>query len=287
MAEKKSLIARMFLPSEPEQGTVRYPLLKIIFGPYMIFIDNFRSFFFSAGVYALIMTAVYLIGRQALVCLYGSFEETAFCSSDPLLYIGVRIVVLFVIAAFCVRYYQTVWLQRQITLRFLLQPCKTDLYSATALIVFILLNAVSGLSWYLLAVRVPDPDWRIELAYFGVVASGFVIPFVLLRFYSLLADVWSGGRLSSPLKIWRLSRGNNLRLILSMSLWFFLLVFSLSAVSVKLGFAAGENSFYAAVVGEYIFNFAVLILMSFFINYCGLQKLFLTEGETNEKSEND
>ena len=285
MAENKSLLARIFSQTAPEAGTVRYPLMGIIFGPYTAFIDHFRAFFLIAGIYALIMTVVYLAGGQSMFCSFGNAEMPDICSMNPWLYIGVRVVILLVTTAFCVRYYQAVWLQRNISWRFLLVPQKTAFYSFAAFIVFILLNAAAGLSWHLLSVREPNPDWRIELVYFGIAGLGFVVPFILLRFYSVLADIWGGTKIPSPFKIWQMSRGNGLRLILGITLWFFVFVFLLSAVQTKFSLADGENSLYIIIIGEYVFNFAVLLLMSFFINYCGLQKYFLTERNADEKPE--
>lgn len=287
MTETKSLLSKMFGPSEPEEGTVRFPWSGIVFGPYFIFMSHFREFFFTAAFYALLMSVVYLLGGQSMFCASSSLEQNLFCSNSIYLYVGIRLVVLLVVAAFCVRYFQSVWLKENISWQFLLRPQKRDFSSFIAFVVFILLNAISGLSWYLLAVRVPNPDWRIELTYFAVVALGFLVPFILLRFYSIFALIWNGEKISSLKQMWLKTRGNALRLIISLTLWFFLFVFSLSAVSGHFGVAAQDNSFYIIFIGEYVFNFVVLILMSFFINFCGLQNLFLTEGNENERTENN
>ncbi len=282
MTETKSFLSKMFGPSEPEEGTVRFPWNRIVFGPYFILMNHFREFFFTAALFALLMTVIYLVGGQSMFCGLGLFEQKLFCSNSVFLYIGTRLVVLLIAAAFCVRYFQAVWLKRSLSWKFLLNPQKKDFVSFMAFVTFILLNAISGLSWYLLAVRVPNPDWRIELTYFAVVALGFLVPFILLRFYSIFALIWSGEKIYSLGKMWIKTRGNALRLIFSTTLWFFLFVFSLSAVSVNFNVAAQNNSIYIIFIGEYVFNFVVLILMSLFVNFCGLQNFFLTEGNVNE-----
>lgn len=285
MAENKTLLSR--LVAAPEEGTVRYPLWRIVFGPYMIFIDNFRPFFFIGGLYALIMSVLYLLGGQSLFCSYSNFTAQEICSANIWWYAGTRLAVLFVIGAFCVRYYQAVWQKQPLSWSYLLKPRKTDACSFAAFVVFLLLNAVSGLSWYLLSVRVPNPDWRIELTYFAFVALGFVVPFVLLRFYGVFAYLWNCEKIPSLWQIWQKSRGNGLRLILSLALWFFLFVFALLSVSVNFNLAAGDNPFYIVIAGEYVFNLVVLILISFFINFCGLQKLFLSEGEIHDRAKSN
>ncbi len=287
MTEMKSFLSKMFGPSEPEEGTVRFPWSRIVFGPYFIFMNHFREFFFTAAFYALLMSVVYILGGQSMFCASSSLEQNLFCSNSIYLYVGIRLVVLLIVAAFCIRYFQAVWLQKDISWQLILKPQKKDFSSFIAFVIFILLNAISGLSWYKLMVRVPNPDWRIELAYFAVVALGFLVPFILLRFYSIFALIWSGEKIPSLWQTWLKTRGNALRLIFSLTLWFFLFIFSLSAVSANFTIAAQDNSFYIILVGEYVFNFVVLILMSFFVNFCGLQNLFLTEGNENERTENN
>lgn len=287
MIEIKSFLSKMFGPAEPEKGTIRFPWSRIVFGPYFIFMNHFREFFLTAAFYALLMSVIYIIGGQSMFCASGLFEQNLFCSNSVGLYIGSRLVVLFVVAAFCVRYFQAVWLKENVSWKFLLTPQKKDFVAFVAFIIFILLNAISGLSWYKLAVRVPNPDWRIELAYFAVVALGFLVPFVLLRFYSVFAQIFEGAKFASPWQLWRKTKGNMLRLVVSLTLWFFLFIFSLSAVSVNFNIAAQNNSIYIIFIGEYVFNFVVLILMSFFVNFCGLQNLFFTEGNANERTENN
>ena len=287
MIEIKSFLSKMFGPAEPEKGTIRFPWSRIVFGPYFIFMNHFREFFLTAAFYALLMSVIYIIGGQSMFCASGLFEQNLFCSNSVGLYIGSRLVVLFVVAAFCVRYFQAVWLKENVSWKFLLTPQKKDFVAFVAFIIFILLNAISGLSWYKLAVRVPNPDWRIELAYFAVVALGFLVPFVLLRFYSVFAQIFEGAKFASPWQLWRKTKGNMLRLVVSLTLWFFLFIFSLSAVSVNFNIAAQNNSIYIIFIGEYVFNFVVLILMGFFVNFCGLQNLFFTEGNANERTENN
>lgn len=50
---------------------------------------------------------------------------------------------------------------------------------------FFLLNLAPVLSFYLLLIREPNPDAAIEVAYFACVSVGFLVPFAVMRFYSL------------------------------------------------------------------------------------------------------
>lgn len=270
----------------PQEGTVRFPAFKTIFGPYMMFIDQFRTFALIGGIYAAVMAVVYLLSGQAMFCSFAHFDNAQFCSSNLYFYFGSRLVALVMASAFCLRYYQAVWQQQEISWAMLLRPQKRDLPALAAIIIFLVLNAAAFLSWYLLSVRIPNPDWRIELTYFAFAGSGFLVPFILLRFYSVLAYIWSGEKIPSLWQIWKRSGGNTLRLLLGVTLWFFVFVFFLSAILMNFG-AGGSSSPAWVMAGEYIFNLSALLMTACFVNFCGLQKMFLSESEKNDTEKND
>ena len=283
MAEQKSIFKKLF--AEPEDGRVRFPITQIIFGPYMLLINKFKAFAYIGTLYALILSIIYLMGGQSLFCSLGAISA-GFCGQSLTLAIVVRIIILALIAVYCVRYYQAVWQNAPLNLAFLFKPQKNDLLSLGAIIAFLLLNGIALLSGYLLYARVPNPDWRIELTYFGVVASGFLVPFVLLRFYLILAYIWGGEKILSIAYIWKICGGNNLRILCGIALWFFVWVFGISAIASNFAEYARGGSIYAIFFGEYVFNFVMLIMISCFVNFCGIQK-FLTERKINEKTENN
>lgn len=282
MTENKSWWNK-FIPA-PEEGTVRFPLAQIIFGPYMLFIEKFKFFVYTGGIYALLMSLIYLLGGQSLFCSYRNFSLPEICADNLFQYIGTRLIMLAVISCYCVRYYKTVWMQQPFTLRAMFTPQKTDFYSLSAFVIIILLNAIAAVSWYLLSIREPNPDWRIELTYFGFVAIGFLVPFIVLRFYCTLAYIWQNEKIPPLWQIWKKTRGNGLRLLVAASLCFLLILFGLSAISARLNLLAENSSIYIVVGGEFIFNLTMLILVSCFVNFCGIQKLFLMEGNENEKT---
>lgn len=285
MTENKSWWSNFILA--PKNGTIRFPFMQIVFGPYVLFIDKFKVFAYIGGAYALLISLIYVLGGQSLFCSYKNFAASQMCAYDSFLSIGSRLIVFAIISCYCVRYYKAVWMQQPLTFRAMFAPQKTDLYSLAALALLILLNAIAMLSWYLLSIREPNPDWRIELTYFGIVATGFLVPFVLLRFYCVLAYVWQGEKLPSLWQIWQVTRGNNLRLLIAVALCFLLVLFGLSAILKNLNFMVESGSFCAVLAGEFIYNAAELVLISCFVNFCGIQKFFLTERNKDEKNNLD
>ncbi len=283
MAEQKSIFKKLF--AEPEDGRVHYPMTQMILGPYMVLIDKFRAFAYAGMLFALILSIVYLVGGQSLFCSLGAMSG-GFCSQSLISAIVIRIIIVALIAAYCVRYYQAVWQNAPLNLAFLFKPQKNDLLSLGTIIAFVLLNGIAGLSGYLLYARVPNPDWRIELVYFGIVSIGFLVPFVLLRFYLVFAYIWGGEKIPSLAYIWKICGGNNLRILCGIALWFFIWVFGISAIATSFAEDVRSGSIYAVFFGEYIFNFVMLIMISCFVNLCGIQK-FLTERETDDETKNN
>ena len=166
-------------------------------------------------------------------------------------------------------------------------PQKTDIKAFLGLVGFILLNAVAGLSWYILLVRVPNPDWRIELVFFGFVSLGFFVPLVCLRLYSFMADLWGGKQLSSLWSIWQKSRGNNLRLVISIGILFFVFAFSISAVIRRLSYYAEEANYMLAIIGEVLYSITILLVISFWVNNCAIQKNILSKEITDGNDQAD
>lgn len=252
-----------------------FPLFGIIFGPYNLFIDNFRRFFVVAAAMALVMTALFMLLGQNVMCSFGDVDNV-FCSGNAWLYLLSKVLGIYLIAVFSVRLYQASYQKVGFSWRWLLTPQKLDAKASATYLVYLLLNLISLFSAYLLYVRVPNPDWRIELSYFAVVAIGFLVPFVLLRFYSLLAFVLSAEKLPSLKYIWQKTQNNGLRLVFSFGLMFCMLIFSLNAVVNNFRLVALENTIYISLIAEYLFNLVMLVNMAFFVNYCYLQKKFLS-----------
>lgn len=261
------------LEAKPE--TIKFPIIGLLFGPYNLFIDNSRRFFAEGAVFALIMTFMFLLMGQNMMCPFAENSMSGMCSNSAVLYLVARLLGLYLTAMFSVRIYQYCYNGAAFSWRWLLLPQITDLKMSAAYVIYVCLNLVSMLSAYLLYVRVPNPDWRIELSYFAVVSLGFLVPFVLLRFYSLFGFIAENRKFPPLYRLWRTTSGNGLRLLSSFALLFCVLVFSLNSVVNNFRLVASENTFYITFIAEYIFNLVVLLNVMFFVNYCHLQKKFL------------
>ena len=270
-----------------EDGYVLFPFFQIVFGAYVKFIKNIKSFIYIGGIYSFLMSLAYLVAKQPVFCNLPFQVPNLSCNYNVWLFISVRILALYIVSLFCLRYYQVVWQNIPLSLSFILHPQKQDIKSFLAIICFIIINSVAGLSWYLLQERVPNPDWRIELMYFGFIGSGILVPFICLRFYSILADVWNGNKLPSLWKVWKMSRGNGFRLIVSLATWFAVFVVLVSTIISKIGYWATNISFFKLALGEFLFSIIIMAVISFWVNNSAIQKYILNKervydnGKTN------
>ena len=281
MSAIKSTISKIFRPIVADDR-VLYPAKDIIWGPYIQFIKSFRFFFWPAAVYSLLLSILYFSLGQNLFCSFSPFYHENICSHNVILFIVTRVLAFYLIAAFGVRYYQLQWQNVQPSLKFLLIPARVDVVAFVALVVLILSNLIALWSWQTLAVRVPNPNWKIELIYFAVISCGFLVPIILSRLYVILAFVFSGSKNFSIFKIWQKTRGNGLRILI----WFFMFLFIsglfLSFVVESFNEQALDAGWFTIIVGEYVFNFSLLIIFGFFVNALEIQKSYLCKEKEND-----
>lgn len=269
--------------STSDQAPVHIPFLPVIFDPYSLVMDNFRRFILLALFLGLIMAVISLSAGQGYMCVYEDYRLTGFCTTGKAVYVILRLINLLLISIFMVKWYGVCFLGQPLNWDYLLRLEKPLFKTFLALLVFIVLNLAAVLSLYLLIMRVPNPNWRIEVIYFGVVSLGFFVPFVLVRFYSVLGFVMSGEKIPSLLKIWRRGSGNTLRLIISASLLFFIAVFASFAFMNNFSLAEVKNTFYISFTTEYLYDLLLLLIAAVFTNFCRLQQNYMFGRKINEQ----
>ena len=142
---------------------------------------------------------------------------------------------------------------------------------------FFALNLLPLISLYLLYVRVPNPDWRIEITYFAVVSVGFIVPFILMRFYSFPAFILAGEKLPSIKEVWAKTSGNTFRIIVSVSLLVLISGMVLLSVYSNFKLVAAENTFYINTMVQLIYELVYFAIVMFWVNYFYTQKIYLFE----------
>lgn len=264
-------------------AAVKMPIMRLIFSPFAFLVDNAKKFLYLAGSYGLFISLLSFIMGFAYVCLY-SVEQKGllYCSASDINYIIYSLVKFFLIAVFAVKWGEVVFNHQSISIKYLFALHSRDFKIFLVFLLFIALNLVPLLSLYILYIRVPNPDWVVEITFFAIVSLGFVVPFVVMRFYSVLAFIISGEKMPTLKDIWDRSEGNTVRLL--MALFFIVLLAGFAFMNFFFNFKAVAvgNEIYIGIISELLYNVIVLPLFALVVNHCYVQKEILFGGNQNE-----
>lgn len=261
--------------AEPDVAAVKMPILQLVFRPFGIFAEKIKLLFRLSAVFALILTALATLIGFNFLCM-GPYRSAFFyCSDSDYLYLVYFFIKLFIISVFLARWYHIAFLNTVYNWKTLFVPTMKDVCAVGMLCLFLALNLMPMLSFYLLYIRVPNPDWIVETAYFAVVSLGFLVPFILMRYYSLIAFFLSNQKLPSLGCVWARSKGNNLGILLSLFLIVIVILFIF--LNFQRGFQGVEMQYatYVGTVSEFFYNLVFLMLITLVVNNCYVQKELL------------
>ena len=274
------------LNSSPDVMPIRMPITRLIFRPFGIFADRFAVLLRLAALYALPITLMSVFMGFSYICFTDFRSLYFFCSDSYGWYWVYLFAKIFLISSFLVRWYDSAFLNRIYGWKNLFQPTARDFSTSALVCLYLLLNMTPLLSFYLLYIRVPNPDWVVEISYFAVVSIGFIVPFVLMRFYALLAVFLSGEPKVSPAWLWARSKGNNLGIILSLFLIIIIMLFILVYFQQGISRVEVEYANWSGTIIEYCYNMLLLMLVSLVINNCHVQKEYLLGGQDGNNTAN-
>lgn len=263
--------------TDEAKKSIKLPLLKIVFTCYGLFMDNFKSYAVLGSIFALIFMLINLISGQSLMCLSDSINKHIYCNNNLYYTLITNIVLWFV---FCV--YVRNWIQdailkkRKFSFKNIV-PNKTDLKAYGAVLVFFVSIAIAVTSGYFLYIRVPNPDWRIEILYFSFVSIGFLAPIMAIQFMPYLSFIIEEKNLPSLKDMWKTISGNRVFVFISVFCSFIFNFLILSAFLRYLISMALSGGFFVVVITDFLYNMVLMLFAAIFMNYCYLQKNILFE----------
>ena len=254
-----------------------FSVFRTIFGSFTLFMDNFTQFLIIGSIFSVIIMVLNFVSGQSFFCHNEGLKSYAICTTNVITYIITTILLWF---AGCM--YMRIWSQNVILKKSkfslnMLKPSMMDLKIYGVIIAFFLSILVALGSGFLLFIRVPNPDWKIEVMYFAVVSVGFFVPLFATPILSYIGFIAEGEKLPSIKELWQQSKGNITLLFIS---FFSVGIFSFLASNIPLRYfmqmGTSENIF-AVVISEFFYNMIVMFLATMFINYCNVQKKYLFE----------
>lgn len=265
---------------------VRLPLVKMMFMPFSLLLDNGKNFFMLAFIFSLVIGILAMASGFGYMCIYAKIAPvSAYCSDSGIVYIIYQLAKVFLWSLFAVKWCESSLLRQPLNWAFLLKVDRRSFKLAGLLVLIILLNFLPMISGWILYMRVPNPDWRIEILFFAVMSIGFVIPFIVMRFYSIVPFVIYGEKVPPLKEIWYKTVGDLLVILLSLFLIFIVAVFVLGNLYSNFQTVAAGSSFYINFASEFIYNVIVLFIFTVVINNFCLQQqfLFTDNGETKDE----
>lgn len=263
---------------------VKMPFFRLAFGSFDVFMDYFKQFLLLGGGFAVVLSALAFAFGFSYVCsLIGGLEAAVFCSGSQPLYLVYLLIKIFALSAFAVLWCRTAFGDEKLSLQKVFSFGKEEVKFTFAMLFLLLLNFIPMISFYLLSIRVPNPDWRVEIVYFAIVSVGFLVPFAVLRFYSVLGFIAAGEKIPPLKEIWLKSRGNTLKILLSLFLIFILLLLVLNNFYGNVNVKAEGSLIFAAVSSEFFYNLFFLIILVLWVNHCCLQKKYLFDVPQEKK----
>lgn len=252
---------------------LKYSVLESIVKPIWT-VSNHWGYFWSLGIFfAIVLTALSYIFGQTFICLFNpSMAQQMFCDTESALYVPYLVAKLIVLAVFITIWNGKVYQNQQISKKYVLSAWRSYLRNFILLCGFIVLNLLPALSGMLLLVRVPNPVWQIELAYFTVVSTGFLAPFILMHFYAAIAEVMNGEWPLSLKQIWHNTSGKGLKIIFSAAMMFMLNIVLLMSVNSTFQSQSTIPAPWYNLIAEIIFNLVTLLITVFMIGFIQTQK---------------
>lgn len=251
----------------------KYSVWKSIFIPLWGISDNIEKFLLSGCFFAAILTLLSFVFDQTYLCMFNpEMAKHLPCTDQGYLYVPYLILKLAVLAVFITIWFDWTYGKKVIDEKYIIYAGKTFLRNFVLLLSFIVLNLIPVVSGFLLLFRVPNPVWQIELLYFTFVGIGFVVPFILMRFYALYAVLLNGEGWKNFGLIWHNTSGNGVKIIFSSALLFVLILVLLLSVNATFqkssAFPPQLYNFFA----EFVFNFVTLLMVALVINFMQVQK---------------
>lgn len=257
----------------PEQEKVnKYPVLRVFSNSVTILIDNLKTFGKLGGLSALILLLVSFVFAQSFVCLVPDLRPQSYCGSDILTYIFYILAKFFVLSSFLRMWADTVFLKKSLSFAYFKQNLGRYFKFFGIFLIFLLINVLPAFSLYFLIKRVPNPVWQIEILYFLFMSLGFVIPFVLLRFYTNLALFISDMPCLNIRQVYEKTNFKSSKIFLAFSLVLAFCLFFFLTINTNLKTHIFAPIGLYNVLAEFIFECALLVVATLMFNFIMVQK---------------
>lgn len=250
----------------------KYPVFRAFSKPIIILTDHLKTFGKIGGSAAFVLLLISFVFAQPFACLVPALREKSYCGSDIVPYIFYMVAKLFVLSSFLRIWADKIFLNKNIDFAYFKQNTRRFLKMFWAFILFLLINSLPAFAFYFILVRVPNPVWQIEILYFLFMSLGFLIPFILLRFYTNIALFISDLPYLNIKEIYEKTNFKSTKIFFAFSLVLAFCLFFFLTINGNLKTHIFEPLFLYNIVAEYIFECAILVVATCMLNFIMVQK---------------
>ncbi len=250
----------------------KYPFFKAASKPITDIFDHFKFFISATVTTALFLLVLSFLFSQTFLCMLPQYTQQQMCSQSIVSYLFYIVLKFFFLSVFLKVWYDHIYSQKAVNTAYFKNNFLSFLKFMCFFVLYLLINCLPALSLYLLIARVPNPSFVVELCYFTFVSLGFIVPFVLIRFYTDLACLIEGQPLVSFKELFLKTSYKTSKIILSflMTLVFcFVLFLTLNGALRSNIF---EPIFLYNVFAEFLFEFSLLFVSCAILNFIRVQK---------------
>ena len=256
-----------------DENKKKYSIIRTFIKPYWIISDNFKTFFVQGSFFAVFMLLIsYLFGQKYMCFFNKSLAKNMYCPDAFFLFFPYFIIKILAISVCIDVWYNSVFKKVSIDKNYFKNRIIDFLKIFGFICAFIVFNSTPLISSLILFFRVPNPVWQKELMFFTVVSVGFLMPFILMRFYSLFPVFLSGGNWKQFKSVWKATNGQTMKIVVSCALIFMVdLVILISVLGTFYQKGSLPAELYNAS-GEVVFAFVNYFIIISFLNFLEIQK---------------
>lgn len=259
-----------------------YSVIKALWQPWWLMADKINEFVKLGACFSLIISVLSFVFGQAYFCVFkNDYISGVLCQNDGIWYAPYIILKMVLLAVFVKVWFDRVILNKQLSLKQEMQNKFQYVKVLGWLVLFLLLNSLPALSGIVLLLRVPNPVWQIELLFFTVVFIGFLIPFAVMRFYSLVPDLLEQKGFENVKQIWNKTAGCGLKTVMASSVTFFICLFLFLSVTSIFKGETLINPYLYNFIAEFLFNFITLFIVALFVNFTSVQRNMILKQENS------
>ncbi len=248
-----------------------------IFGGFDILVKNIKQLLLPLLSFSFVLTIIYYMFGQDIFCINTEYMQSHYCRNEIMFFALTKL-----LQAFCLIIFMRIWyhvgLQKNERYSFsILKPQKSDFKTIGLFLLLFATIAISLFGVYLLAIREPNPNWRIEAAYFMTVSLLFFVPVFALRFLSWFAFNWENTPIPTIKQTWRQTSNYTMKIFTGI---IFFMLFMSALMNMLVRFVSNYddiNNFIIPFLAEYLSAVIMVVMAAVFTNITYIQKQNLFE----------